>query len=204
MIACITQFAKLAAPASIHVAPPGVPIVLVGLALAVGTIVVLVLLRRQLLRALLLVALFAMVLAPAVLLFRNASGRRMVNVTHYQHQITRLGEHADRIVAEVGDGIGDISAILPEEFRSAIQFDMPLPSGRLNAFASSIDRPLNDEGRSWLKRILSFGAVGLFLFLTYLFFDSGTRGQFTWPLRFLSVLAFIGICVTIASIGPLR
>lgn len=44
------------------------------------------------------------------------------------------------------------------------------------------------------------GAIILFLYLAYLFLDAGTRGHFTWQLRIISVVAFVGICVAIAAL----
>ena len=43
-------------------------------------------------------------------------------------------------------------------------------------------------------------AIAAFLYLSYLFLDAGTRGHFTWQLRVISVLAFVGICVAIAAL----
>lgn len=44
------------------------------------------------------------------------------------------------------------------------------------------------------------GAITVFLYLAYLFLDAGTRGHFTWQLRIISILAFVGICVAIAAL----
>jgi len=41
-------------------------------------------------------------------------------------------------------------------------------------------------------------AVIAMLYVGYLFLDAGTRGQFTWLLRFTSVVAFAVICIVVA------
>lgn len=54
--------------------------------------------------------------------------------------------------------------------------------------------------RSWARGHSAKGVAGMlvmafalaaFLFVGYLFLDAGTRGQFTWPLRLVSLVAFI-------------
>ena len=37
-----------------------------------------------------------------------------------------------------------------------------------------------------------------FLYIGYLFLDAGTRGQFTWTLRIISIVAFFGMCGVVA------
>ena len=44
------------------------------------------------------------------------------------------------------------------------------------------------------------GAILVLLYLGYVFLDAGTRGHFTWQLRIISVLAFIGFCVAIVAL----
>lgn len=44
-------------------------------------------------------------------------------------------------------------------------------------------------------------AIAALLYMAYLFFDITTRGHFTWPLRVVSVLAFMVICVALMAIG---
>ncbi|MFQ5490069.1 MAG: hypothetical protein ACE5GE_05040, partial [Phycisphaerae bacterium] len=45
-------------------------------------------------------------------------------------------------------------------------------------------------------------ALGVMVYLAYLFVDAGTRGQFTWRLRFFSVAAFVGICALLVNLAP--
>lgn len=54
--------------------------------------------------------------------------------------------------------------------------------------------------RSWTRGHSAKGIAGMlvmafalaaFLFVGYLFLDAGTRGQFTWPLRLVSLVAFV-------------
>jgi hypothetical protein len=49
--------------------------------------------------------------------------------------------------------------------------------------------------------IVSGIALAAMIYLAYLFLDAGTRGQFTWPLRVFSVVAFVGICVLLVLYG---
>ena len=48
--------------------------------------------------------------------------------------------------------------------------------------------------------VLLAGAILVLLYLGYIFLDAGTRGQFTWQLRIISVLAFIGFCAAIVAL----
>lgn len=48
--------------------------------------------------------------------------------------------------------------------------------------------------------ILLAGAILVLLYLGYVFLDAGTRGQFTWQLRIISVLALIGFCAAIVAL----
>lgn len=45
-------------------------------------------------------------------------------------------------------------------------------------------------------------ALGVMIYLAYLFVDAGTRGQFTWRLRLFSAVAFVGICALLVGLGP--
>ena len=56
--------------------------------------------------------------------------------------------------------------------------------------------------RSGWGMIVSAAALGVMIFLAYLFLDSGTRGQFTWPLRIFAVAAFVGICILLVTLQP--
>lgn len=51
-----------------------------------------------------------------------------------------------------------------------------------------------------LPSLLTALSIGAFLAVGYVFLDAGTRGQFTWPLRIVSVVAFAAICVAIAAL----
>ncbi len=50
----------------------------------------------------------------------------------------------------------------------------------------------------------SFGALGAMICLGYLFADAGTRGHFTWPLRILSAVGFVGICAAVIALRLFR
>lgn len=41
-------------------------------------------------------------------------------------------------------------------------------------------------------------AIGALLYLGYIFLDAGTRGHFTWSLRFVSVVTFAALCLAIS------
>lgn len=43
-------------------------------------------------------------------------------------------------------------------------------------------------------------AIAAFLGVGYVFLDASTRGQFTWPLRLVAVVAFAAIYVAMASL----
>ena len=49
--------------------------------------------------------------------------------------------------------------------------------------------------------LVSAIALAAMVYLAYLFLDAGTRGQFTWPLRIFSVVAFVGICIFLVLYG---
>lgn len=51
-----------------------------------------------------------------------------------------------------------------------------------------------------LPSLLTALSIGAFLAVGYVFLDAGTRGQFTWPLRIASVVAFAAICVAVAAL----
>lgn len=55
----------------------------------------------------------------------------------------------------------------------------------------------NVSHRTWLSSVLIGFAVFAFLYISYLFLDASTRGQFTWSLRILSALTFICLFITI-------
>lgn len=62
--------------------------------------------------------------------------------------------------------------------------------------------PQPDQARLPLPwTIVSAIALAAMVYLAYLFLDAGTRGQFTWPLRVFSVVAFVGICVLLVLYG---
>lgn len=56
--------------------------------------------------------------------------------------------------------------------------------------------------RGTVVGIVGFAVAGLivvaFLYIGYLFLDSGTRGQFSWTLRIASIVAFGVICAVVA------
>ncbi|MFQ5411727.1 MAG: hypothetical protein ACE5EC_05500 [Phycisphaerae bacterium] len=64
------------------------------------------------------------------------------------------------------------------------------------------DLESRDRG-SWLSRIASGGAVAVLITLAYLFLDAGTRGRYTWPLRFGSIVIFAGFCVLLWRLRPM-
>ena len=56
--------------------------------------------------------------------------------------------------------------------------------------------------RSGLWMAICAATLAAMIFLAYLFLDSGTRGQFTWPLRIFAVVAFVGLCVMLVVLRP--
>ncbi|MCP4247722.1 MAG: hypothetical protein GY778_11795 [bacterium] len=63
------------------------------------------------------------------------------------------------------------------------------------------DRTRLQVERPGIRAVLAAVVLAAMIFLAYLFLDSGTRGQFTWPLRIFSALAFVGICVALVLFG---
>ncbi|MBI4717564.1 MAG: hypothetical protein HY763_07150 [Planctomycetes bacterium] len=67
------------------------------------------------------------------------------------------------------------------------------------------DGPRASRGRSPLRRpwwnpggLIGTGVVGGLLYVGYLLLDASTRGHFTWQLRIVGLLAFVGTCLTAA------
>ncbi len=58
----------------------------------------------------------------------------------------------------------------------------------------------NGHGIGTVWVIIMAGAVTVFLYLGYIFLDAGTRGQFTWQLRFACVLAFAAVCAIVTAL----
>ncbi|MCH7813261.1 MAG: hypothetical protein IID40_04490 [Planctomycetes bacterium] len=75
----------------------------------------------------------------------------------------------------------------------------PWPPGRPRTMPH--DRTRVQVERPGIRTVLAAVVLAVMIFLAYLFLDSGTRGQFTWPLRIFSALAFVGICVALALFG---
>ncbi len=50
------------------------------------------------------------------------------------------------------------------------------------------------RGLAGFQILLLIALLVAMIYLAYLFLDSGTRGQFTWPLRIICAIAFVGIC----------
>jgi len=51
-----------------------------------------------------------------------------------------------------------------------------------------------------LWTVVTACAIGALMFVGYIALDAGTRGQFTWPLRVLSVLCFGAIITTVVAL----
>ena len=81
----------------------------------------------------------------------------------------------------------------------------PAHAGVRNSVVTRVQQSVSRSGH-WATRggiawtLLMGVAIAAFLYLSYLFLDAGTRGHFTWQLRVISVLAFVGICVAIAAL----
>ncbi len=56
------------------------------------------------------------------------------------------------------------------------------------------------QHRGVLWSLLAAVEIAVFLCVGYVILDGSTRGQFTWPLRIASVLAFAAVCVAMASL----
>ena len=179
-------------------------ILLAGAALAVAAVFLLVLLRKQLFRALMVLGLGAMLIIPAALMMRPASLHSYARIA--RSRALDFSHDGREVMAKVRSEIGEAVESIRETAGSIAAVELSAPEVstlmRIDVPRSAAPR-YGKSGNSWAKRILSFGAVGLFIFLTYLFLDSGTRGHFTWPLRILTIIAFVGICVTIAMVGGL-
>lgn len=66
---------------------------------------------------------------------------------------------------------------------------------------TSTRRDANRAGRtSILHNILTAVEIAAFLCVAYVFMDGATRGQFTWSLRLVSVVAFAAIYVALTSL----
>jgi hypothetical protein len=59
-------------------------------------------------------------------------------------------------------------------------------------------RGIHRGGLVW--NILTAFSIAALLFVGYVFLDAGTRGQFTWSLRILSVMVLAGIFLAMAAL----
>lgn len=87
-------------------------------------------------------------------------------------------------------------------FRSAIRVRHPgdIAQGVKEQFfekAAPLIEKVAPRGRRLAMTGVSLAALGILVFLAYVFVDTGTRGHFTWTLRFLTVTAFVGICTAL-------
>lgn len=76
--------------------------------------------------------------------------------------------------------------------------------GKVIAISQTSESRAPRTYRGKLSGIVGFAVGGLiilaFLYIGYLFLDAGTRGQFTWTLRIISIVAFFGICGVVAML----
>lgn len=70
-------------------------------------------------------------------------------------------------------------------------------AGADQVYRSAKIRWSNSSHGTWMSSILIGFAVLAFLYISYLFLDASTRGQFTWSLRILSALTFVCLIITI-------
>jgi predicted RecB family endonuclease len=57
-----------------------------------------------------------------------------------------------------------------------------------------IETKVTPRSRRAARTLLSALALGMMVYLAFVFVDTVARGQFTWTLRIAAVLAFVGIC----------
>lgn len=124
----------------------------------------------------------------------------------------------------VWHGDGSASATLPPvELRDApseahaIEQQIAISNGASGSSGSrtlrkakaSVKRTLRNPSRAPLaqsirtntmSRLLTGVAIAAFLCVGYVFLDAATRGQFTWRLRIVAVVAFAAICVALQSL----
>lgn len=85
-------------------------------------------------------------------------------------------------------------------YRAAVLVDFPRED-----LATALDLAPGSKPQSprWVGQVIAAAALSLLLVLSYLFLDAGTRGKYTWPLRFASMAVFAGLCVALWRMGPL-
>ena len=106
----------------------------------------------------------------------------------------------DVAVPGVLDREDEILKFLYENTTSATQSPVPIPVH--GSQTSGSREPQTYRGK--FTGIAGAAVGGLivlaFLYIGYLFLDAGTRGQFTWTLRFASIVAFGVICALVAML----
>ena len=106
----------------------------------------------------------------------------------------------DEAVPSVLDREDELLKFLYEHTTSAPQSQAPIP---VNGSPSSKSRaPRTYRGMSIGIAGIAVGGliVVAFLYIGYLFLDAGTRGQFTWTLRIISIIGFFSICGVVAML----
>ncbi len=121
--------------------------------------------------------------------------------TDEQQQEETLGALLDKFEAEHAYLL---EAIAYEGSRKsqAVSNVEPLPRVRVSKAPAAPPKPRRVTGPSWGWMAVSVAALGVMIFLAYLFLDADTRGQFTWTLRIFSVAAFAAVCVSIVLLRP--
>lgn len=134
----------------------------------------------------------------------------------------QLSELAERGVETAREIAHDAYAMAVTQTELLLKDEVPAPGTAIEGFGSvasvevrvpavegvpaivrttSTRRDANRAGRtSILHNILTALEIAAFLCVAYVFMDGATRGQFTWSLRLVSVVAFAAIYVALTSL----
>lgn len=181
------------------------------LALVMVTLVVLViaLMFRHFRRGRLMAAVVGTCLVCAALWLVLAAGRHQVSRTWHTVGLPRIAVYDAPGYAEATVRIDeDLSLNAAQSTVGILEQPPAPPPPQLPLEPRTVERSAQQQKPTapparlaphWT--IVSAIALAAMIYLAYLFLDAGTRGQFTWPLRIFSVVAFVGICIFLVLYG---
>ena len=128
----------------------------------------------------------------------------------------KLDEHAAEIedlIVGILEGLADSAhvGIVTREFgspqarrhRTAVRVD---PEQVVQEISSQVSEFFDTKVAPWMVRAvrttLTMLALGILVYLAFVFVDSGTRGHFTWTLRIAAAVAFVGMCGALWYLVP--
>lgn len=129
---------------------------------------------------------------------RAAKARRPAKHLKRDHRVAaaRAAEHYEEAVQAARGATADALVVMLDEPSAPSPADppqAPVLVGARRALDAHLVRLGHREShlpRGLLWSLIFAAAIGAFLYIGYLFLDAGTRGQFTWSLRLLSLVAF--------------